>query len=62
MKGVLDENETKTCDALKSEKDKLLNRLKVEVSIKIYIHNYVHEEIRERDTFIHPRRGHLLWV
>ncbi|XP_069356104.1 ELKS/Rab6-interacting/CAST family member 1-like [Maniola hyperantus] len=30
FKGVLDENETKTCDALKSEKDKLLNRLKVE--------------------------------
>lgn len=33
MKGVLDENETKTCDALKSDKDKLLNRLKVEVSL-----------------------------
>ncbi|XP_052742137.1 ELKS/Rab6-interacting/CAST family member 1-like [Bicyclus anynana] len=30
VKGVLDENETKTCDELKSEKDKLLNRLKVE--------------------------------
>lgn len=31
MKGVLDESETKLCDALKCERDKLLVRLKNEV-------------------------------
>ncbi|KPJ18588.1 hypothetical protein RR48_02824 [Papilio machaon] len=30
MKGVLDENETKACDALKSERDRLLHRLRIE--------------------------------
>ncbi|CAH2098180.1 unnamed protein product [Euphydryas editha] len=30
VKGVLDENETKACDVLKDEKEKLLNRLKIE--------------------------------
>lgn len=32
MKGVLDENETQIRDALKCERDRLLNRLKTEVS------------------------------
>ncbi|KAI5644675.1 RIM-binding protein of the cytomatrix active zone domain-containing protein [Phthorimaea operculella] len=31
MKGVLDESETARCDALKSERDELLERLKVEI-------------------------------
>ncbi|CAG4966085.1 unnamed protein product [Colias eurytheme] len=30
IKGVLDENETKACDILKSERDRMLNRLKME--------------------------------
>ncbi|CAH0714881.1 unnamed protein product, partial [Brenthis ino] len=30
IKGVLDENDSKTCDILKDERDKLLNRLKIE--------------------------------
>ena len=34
MKGVLDEMETNTCDTLKEERDKLLNKLKIEVSFK----------------------------
>lgn len=34
MKGVLSESETMRCDALKSERDKLLNRLKNEVRLK----------------------------
>lgn len=32
MKGVLDENETNTCDMLKRERDRLLHRLKIEVT------------------------------
>ncbi|XP_038218062.1 ERC protein 2-like [Zerene cesonia] len=35
IKGVLDENETKACDLLKSERDRMLNRLKMETEALI---------------------------
>lgn len=35
VKGVLDESETIRCDTLRTERDKLLNRLKTEVNIII---------------------------
>lgn len=31
IKGVLDENETNICESLKLERDRMLNRLKLEV-------------------------------
>lgn len=42
MKGVLDESETSRCDALKGERDGLLNRLKIEVKgqFNTYIHTW----------------------
>lgn len=35
MKGVLDDSETRLCDALKSERGRLLDRLKIEVKISL---------------------------
>lgn len=37
MKGVLDESETNRCNTLKTERDRLLNRLKTEVSLNLIL-------------------------